>query len=559
MLEFDKKSNLLMTNRYQYSLQDVAEPNLYRELYDYESIPKVAFNMRHVPENMPDEIWMTDTTFRDGQQSVSPFTVEQIVHLYSLMHRLGGPKGLIRQSEFFLYTDKDKKALHACQDLGYDFPEITTWIRANEKDFELVKQAGVKETGILVSCSDYHIFKKMRLTRKQAMDKYLGIVKAALDRGIRPREVTVRFNWNINSQPNPRIADVTFTSKKEVELARHDNLVVTQQAAEPIEENTRGGDSIALLAIARTLETIASWENGERMDNWDNVILWEEGMEGYTPEKKGRVKYARFFMFNTKEELPFEVQYLTAADELSFYSNVNAFLKDLTTGEYITKLTQLRRLTISAYGLVSLDKNFTALKNLEYLDLSSNNFQKVPEEINPTNFPKLRTLNMGANTRKNIYDLSNTIETNYGGLVEEQGFPRRLIEWDLDTLVLSVNYLQGPLPKMDDWEKYTEQDIIDADTLPRALIGTPKVMPHTKRFAINLNRLTGELPDWLLYHPALDWWVPSVLVFTQEGKDATGTLAGFTNEPANMNYYYEFYEGYKKDPGTEEEEEETTK
>ena len=90
----------------------------------------------------------------------------------------------------------------------------------------------------------------------------------------------MRFNWNINSQPNPRIADVTFTSKKEVELARHDNLVVTQQAAEPIEENTRGGDSIALLAIARTLETIASWENGERMDNWDNVILWEEGKIG---------------------------------------------------------------------------------------------------------------------------------------------------------------------------------------------------------------------------------------------------------------------------------------
>ena len=187
MLEFDKKSNLLMTNRYQYSLQDVAEPNLYRELYDYESIPKVAFNMRHVPENMPDEIWMTDTTFRDGQQSVSPFTVEQIVHLYSLMHRLGGPKGLIRQSEFFLYTDKDKKALHACQDLGYDFPEITTWIRANEKDFELVKQAGVKETGILVSCSDYHIFKKMKMTRKECMEHYLASVAEAFEAGVMPR------------------------------------------------------------------------------------------------------------------------------------------------------------------------------------------------------------------------------------------------------------------------------------------------------------------------------------------------------------------------------------
>ena len=187
MLEFDKNLNLLKQAKYKYSLQDVSEPNLYRELYDYESIPKIAFNMRHVPENMPDEIWMTDTTFRDGQQSVSPFTAEQIVYLFKLLNRLGGPKGLVRQSEFFLYTEKDKKALHMCQDLGLKFPEITTWIRANEKDFELVKQAGVKETGILVSCSDYHIFNKMHLTRKQAMDKYLGIVKEALDQGIKPR------------------------------------------------------------------------------------------------------------------------------------------------------------------------------------------------------------------------------------------------------------------------------------------------------------------------------------------------------------------------------------
>ena len=187
MLEFDKKLNLLFSARYQYELQDVDEPNLYRDMFDYKSIPKVAFNMRHVPENMPEEIWMTDTTFRDGQQSVSPFTTEQIVHLFKLLHRLGGPKGLVRQSEFFLYSDKDKKALRACQELGFEFPEITTWIRANAKDFELVKAAGVKETGILVSCSDYHIFNKMHLTRRQAMDKYLGIVKAALDQGIKPR------------------------------------------------------------------------------------------------------------------------------------------------------------------------------------------------------------------------------------------------------------------------------------------------------------------------------------------------------------------------------------
>ena len=187
MLQYDKKSNLLQQANYKYALQDVKEPNLYREIYDYESIPKIGFNNRVVPICMPDDIWLTDTTFRDGQQSVSPFTPDQIVHLFKLMSRLGGPKGIVRQSEFFLYTPKDREALSRCQELGLEFPEITTWIRANEKDFQLVKDVGIRETGILVSCSDYHIFKKMKLTRGQAMDKYLGIVKSALDRGITPR------------------------------------------------------------------------------------------------------------------------------------------------------------------------------------------------------------------------------------------------------------------------------------------------------------------------------------------------------------------------------------
>lgn len=187
MLEFSKRTNQLMQSKYRYELQDVDEPNLYREIFDYESIPKIAFNNRVVPINMPSEIWMTDTTFRDGQQSVSPFTPAQIEHLFKLEARMGGPNGLIRQSEFFLYTAHDREALERCQALGLRYPEITTWIRANEKDFELVKAAGVRETGILVSCSDYHIFKKMHMTRRQAMERYLGIVKAALDRDIIPR------------------------------------------------------------------------------------------------------------------------------------------------------------------------------------------------------------------------------------------------------------------------------------------------------------------------------------------------------------------------------------
>lgn len=186
-LGLSDKTNLIEQAAYHYSLQERETPNLYRHLFDYSSVPKVSFNHRFVPSNMPKEIWITDTTFRDGQQSTSPFTVQQIIHLYKLMHKLGGPNGKIRQTEFFVYTEKDRDALLACMDLGYDFPEITSWIRAAEKDFELVKSLGIKETGILVSCSDYHIYNKMGLTRKSAMEKYLRIVKSAMEYGIRPR------------------------------------------------------------------------------------------------------------------------------------------------------------------------------------------------------------------------------------------------------------------------------------------------------------------------------------------------------------------------------------
>ena len=187
MIEINKKTNLLEEEVYSYTLQDVESPQLFREVFEYSSVPKVIFNNRFVPMAMPEEIWLTDTTFRDGQQSTSPFTVEQIVELYKLMSRLGGKKGIVRQSEFFLYSEKDKQAARACLDLGLEFPEVTSWIRANKKDFQLVKEMGLKETGILVSCSDYHIFKKMNLTRAQALDKYLGTVKDALSAGIRPR------------------------------------------------------------------------------------------------------------------------------------------------------------------------------------------------------------------------------------------------------------------------------------------------------------------------------------------------------------------------------------
>lgn len=187
MLEISQKTNLLEQKSYKYSLQDVAEPNLYRDIYPYTDVPRIAFNHRRVPIGMPKDIWITDTSFRDGQQSVEPYSVKQIVDLYKLMSKLGGPYGLIRQTEFFVYSEKDKEAIAECQALGLKFPEITTWIRASKEDFKLVRDLGIRETGILVSCSDYHIFKKMKMTRKECMNHYLASVAEAFEAGVMPR------------------------------------------------------------------------------------------------------------------------------------------------------------------------------------------------------------------------------------------------------------------------------------------------------------------------------------------------------------------------------------
>ena len=187
MLDISSKTNLLEQKQYKYSLQDVQEPNLYQEIYPYSDVPRVAFNHRRVPIGMPKEIWITDTSFRDGQQSVEPYTVEQIVELYKLMNKLGGPYGIIRQTEFFAYSEKDREAIRRCQELGLKFPEITTWIRASKEDFKLVRDLGIRETGILVSCSDYHIFNKMKMTRRECMEHYLAAVAEAFEAGVMPR------------------------------------------------------------------------------------------------------------------------------------------------------------------------------------------------------------------------------------------------------------------------------------------------------------------------------------------------------------------------------------
>ncbi len=177
---FTRAKNSVM----RFPLQDVEEPNLMRDQFPYSEIPRAAFEDALVEMKPANEFWITDTSFRDGQQARTPFTVEQVSRLFDLLHRLSGPNGIIRQSEFFIYTSRDREIVEEVRNKAYRFPEVTAWIRANAADFELVKQVGLKETGLLTSISDYHIFMKFKKTRRQVLDSFMQVVHAAAEAGL---------------------------------------------------------------------------------------------------------------------------------------------------------------------------------------------------------------------------------------------------------------------------------------------------------------------------------------------------------------------------------------
>ncbi|MCA1905052.1 MAG: hypothetical protein LDL11_00475 [Desulfarculus sp.] len=168
-------------------LEQTSEPQLLRNVFPYTEVCRIDFDHKIQPLEPAEEMQITDTTFRDGQQARPPYKVEQIVALYDMMHRLSGPKGILRQCEFFLYSQRDREAVEKCQALGHRFPEITGWVRANTEELKTVKEMGIKETGILTSVSDYHIFLKLGLDRQTCLDKYLAVVKEALSMGVVPR------------------------------------------------------------------------------------------------------------------------------------------------------------------------------------------------------------------------------------------------------------------------------------------------------------------------------------------------------------------------------------
>jgi 2-phosphinomethylmalic acid synthase len=163
-------------------------PEYYPDSFPRDGFPRYVWTER--PKTLPQQVWTTETTHRDGQQGGLPLTAQQGLAIYDILCRFTGRSGAIRQAEFFVYRQSDRDMLAgALERYRSGAPiEPTTWIRATSKDVALVKNLGVRETGMLASASDYHTFHKFKPGgRNQAAQTYLDAVRVTVDAGIRPR------------------------------------------------------------------------------------------------------------------------------------------------------------------------------------------------------------------------------------------------------------------------------------------------------------------------------------------------------------------------------------
>ena len=392
-------------------------------------------------------------------------------------------------------------------------------------------------------------------------------IRPNLDRGSRLRTTMIQFDWKINSDTLDRVAYVNFLPLDAADQLSQSAVLTIIQEAAPVITDDRAGDSLAVVSIMNRLQIMSPWDVTENMQHWANVTLWEATDKDLPdPKAVGRVRSAKFMMCNTKESIPQEVRYLKYIETLNVYSNVNTMFLNIELGSDICGLEHLKHLQIGAFGLVSLPDDFYKLgKTLETLDLNSNNFPEIPAVLTKENFPRLKSLNILACRRWTVYDLRKRGDYDdrdgigmHFNTAHNDGL-RRLLLWDtLEELRLSNNYIEGELPTfvtIVDGDTivdagvpvWTADDVAGNDTLQN-LVGYPKILPRTEMLSLNLNFFTGNAPDWLLYHPRLLDWFPESLIFMQKenGLDSEGKLVKFDNEPANYEYYYDFFPGYRE-------------
>ncbi len=405
-------------------------------------------------------------------------------------------------------------------------------------------------------------------------------VDLTLDRGARPRTTTLRFDWKINTKWEERGAKIVFTptGKDEgAELVEEAVLTLNQEAAQEITDD-RAGDSLAIISIREQLNMIGSQDINEKLQNWWGIVLWEKNDKDLPVDENGktiteaigRVREVKFYLFDAKE-IPQEIRYLKYAETVSFYGNANAFLKNIDLGSEICELKYLKNLQLGSIGLISLPKEINQLTNLVSLDVSSNNFDHIPDEICKENLPNLRVLNLLGNRRWVVVNLSTADLSSYeGGIgmhIDMQkdaaaAGVRRLFLWEeLEELDLNYNYLEGSLPTFDvgttvDGQVMTPfikgKDFVAlGDTISWLWTEegqkVPRILPNCKSLKINLNFLTGDAPLWIMYHPYLIDWVPDTFIFNQNefGYDSNNKLVQFDNAPSSYTYFFDVYPLYE--------------
>ncbi len=144
----------------------------------YDDLPKIKLPLGQ-------DVFISDSTVRDGSQMAGVVLKKRHkIVIYEYLHRMG-----VEKLEAFVFNERDRDAVRAMLDRGYEFPEVTGWARANPKDIDFVlSMDGISETGILMSVSDTHITDKMGLSgREAAREKYLDALQYAVDHGLRTR------------------------------------------------------------------------------------------------------------------------------------------------------------------------------------------------------------------------------------------------------------------------------------------------------------------------------------------------------------------------------------
>lgn len=343
-----------------------------------------------------------------------------------------------------------------------------------------------------------------------------------------PQKQKFRFKFKTNSDFELRDAQVKFVESASAKTKAdgssvliEKSITITQEAAPKIIPS-REGDSLAILAMARVLNAGVSWPTSRPITHWDNVVVGErtymynDGVNAPYERTELRVISVGYSMVNTKESIPYQVKFLDQLETLAVTGNSNAYLKKIELGTEVTQLKKLKSLSLMGYGISKLPEEIKNMDALEELDLSGNCFLKIPEELRPLNSKKqpLKYLDLRGNRiTSSVVNLQTDIPS--GLTLETIGLVGELPTWlftmdNLEYLYLSYNYLYGSIP---------------------AMTGYNDVMPNLRMLALNLNRFTGDLPDWILQHKRLACWNPFILLFNQEGYDNDGKLAGFKNEP----------------------------